>query len=513
MASANHARAAPGGPPVAQTAGVTKRYGPTVALDAVDITVERAETHGLVGRNGAGKSTLVALLTGLQRPDLGTIQLNGEPAPSFADRQAWRRRVACVYQHSTIIPTLTVAENLYLNRQNGGPAGSIQWSRLRDHARSVLAEWDVDVDVRRPAGDLSVEQRQMVEIARALSIGARFIILDEPTAQLDAAGIERLFSRIRALKASGVAFLFISHHLQEVYEICETVTVFRDARRVLTSAVEALPHGRLVEAMTGEAVGLMTPSSRRPATADEAATVLEIRGLSLPGLFEDVSVSIRAGEVVGLAGSGGSGKVALAESVAGLRAPRAGDVAVDGCPVPRGRVDAALQAGIGFVPQDRRRQGLVPLMSVAENSTMTLGEELGPWGAIRIRKRKVMVERMITDLGIKTSGPDQQVADLSGGNQQKVVMARALATRPRALVLVAPTAGVDVRSKESLLGIVDSVAERGTAVLLVSDELEELRRCDRVLVMFRDRVVHELASGWSDAEMVAAMEGIDGRTD
>ena len=250
---------------VVEAVGITKRYGSTLALSGADITVQSGSTHALVGRNGAGKSTLVAILTGLQAPDSGTVTFAGQPAPRLRDRDGWRRQVACVYQKSTIIPTLTVAENLYLNRHAAGRAGLINWAALRRDARRLLAAWSVDVDVNQPAATLTVEQRQLVEIARALSFGARFIILDEPTAQLDGAAIDRLFERIRALQAQGVTFLFISHHLQEIYEICDTVTVLRDARRILTAPVAAVSREQLVAAMTGENVA--PGRGHRPAPA------------------------------------------------------------------------------------------------------------------------------------------------------------------------------------------------------------------------------------------------------
>src|SRR6266498_1240590 len=243
---------APAAAPAAEAYGVTKRYGATTALLDTGIVVQPGETHALVGRNGAGKSTLVAVLTGLLKPDAGEVRFDGQPAPPLSDRDAWRQRAACVYQKSTIIPDLTVAENLCINRQ--ARHGLIDWRGLRRRAADVLGEYGVDVDPRRLAGDLTVEQRQLVEIARALSFGARFIILDEPTAQLDAAAINRLFTRMQALRAAGVTFLFISHHLQEVYQVCQTVTVFRDARHILTRPVAQLSHDALVEAMTGEAV-------------------------------------------------------------------------------------------------------------------------------------------------------------------------------------------------------------------------------------------------------------------
>ncbi|MGW5665034.1 sugar ABC transporter ATP-binding protein [Streptomyces sp. NPDC003758] len=497
----------PADPPVVEAAGIVKRFGPTVALNGARITIRPGETHALVGRNGAGKSTLVSVLTGLQAPDEGTVTFGGSPAPRLADRDAWRRRVACVYQKSTIIPTLTVAENLFLNRHDHGPSRLISWQGVRRRAQELLSTWSVDVDPQTPAADLSVEQRQFVEIARALSFGARFIILDEPTAQLDAAAINRLFDRIRDLQRQGVTFLFISHHLQEVYEICDMVTVFRDARHILTAPVAELPRTELVAAMTGEAAA--DRREERASTLDAGATaVLSVRGLS-GETYEDISFQVGAGEIVGLAGAAGSGRTEVAETVVGLRAADSGEVEIAGKRPRPGSVPAALAAGAGFVPQDRHHQGFVPDMSIADNATLSVPHRLGRNGFLSRDRRDRLADNMIEHLAIKTPGPDLPVSALSGGNQQKVVMARALADDPKLLVLINPTAGVDVRSKEFLLGKVEETAETGTGVLIASDELDDLRMCDRVLVMFQGRVTSEIARGWHDHELVAAMEGVD----
>ncbi|MFF4253761.1 sugar ABC transporter ATP-binding protein [Streptomyces sp. NPDC001663] len=497
----------PAGPPVVEATGIVKRFGPTVALDGARITIRPGETHALVGRNGAGKSTLVSVLTGLQAPDEGTVTFGGEPAPRPNERDAWRQRVACVYQKSTIIPTLTVAENLFLHRHDHGRNRLISWQATRRRAQELLATWSVDVDPRTSAGELSVEQRQFVEIARALSFGARFIILDEPTAQLDGAAINRLFDRIRDLQRQGVTFLFISHHLQEIYEICDMVTVFRDARHIITAPVAELPRADLVAAMTGEAAA--DRQGERASTLTPGATA----ALSVSALrgdaYDDVSFQVGAGEIVGLAGAAGSGRTEVAETVVGLRAAAAGEVEIAGQRPRPGSVPAALAAGAGFVPQDRHHQGFVPDMSIADNATLSVPKRLGSNGFLSRSRRDRLAEGMIEYLAIKTPGPELPVSALSGGNQQKVVMARALADDPRLLILINPTAGVDVRSKEFLLGKVEETAASGTGVLIASDELDDLRMCDRVLVMFQGRVTSEIARGWHDHDLVAAMEGVD----
>jgi simple sugar transport system ATP-binding protein len=492
--------------PIVEAAGIAKRYGPTVALQDARIRVLPGETHALVGRNGAGKSTLVGILTGLIAADAGTVRFGGAPAPALSDRAAWRERVACVYQHSTIIPDLSIAENLFIGCQ---PLrrGFIDWRRLRQDAATVLERWGVAVAPEMRAGDLTVEARQMVEIARSLSRGARFIILDEPTAQLDGEEIKRLFARMRELQAAGITFLFISHHLQEIYEICQSVTVMRDARHIVSALVADLPQGQLIEAMTGEASGVgLADAASRPRRPD-AATVLRVEGLAGQD-FAAVNLSVAAGEVVGLAGATSSGRTTVAETIAGLKPARAGTVALGGKPLPPGDVRAAIAAGIGCVPKSRHAEGLVLGLSVGENATMTIGDRLGPFGFQKPKVKQSAGERMIQSLGIVTQGTEQPVSGLSGGNQQKVVMARALASDPRLLVLIDPTAGVDVKSKQALLGHVEASRQQGKAVLISSSEIEDLRICDRVEVMLHGRVVASHPAGWAEAALIAAMEGL-----
>ncbi|WP_039934224.1 sugar ABC transporter ATP-binding protein [Streptomyces viridochromogenes] len=494
--------------PLVEARGVVKRYGPTTALADGRLAVLPGESHALVGRNGAGKSTLVRILTGLEAPDEGAVRFDGDPAPPLTDRDAWRAKVACVYQHPTVVPELTVAENLFINRQPL-KRGFISWRRLKAEAARLLDTWDVRVDPDARTADLKVEDRQMVEIARALSFGARFIILDEPTAQLDNREIERLFSRMRALQDSGVTFLFISHHLQEVYEVCQTVTVLRDARWITTAPVADLPRRDLVEAMAGESIEVLAEQAVDPGDDDrDAPVLLDVRGLTSPA-YRDIDLTVRRGEVVGLAGSSASGKIELAESFTGLHTPTSGTARIDGTPLPFGDVQATLKAGVGFVPRDRHDQGLVFGMSIGDNATLSVLDRLGRFGFVGTDTKRDVATALIERLDIHAAGPDQPVSDLSGGNAQKVVMARALASDPRLLVLVNPTAGVDVKSKESLLARVDSARDDGTAVLVVSDELDDLRRCDRVLVLFHGRVVAEHRAGWRDHELIASIEGVD----
>jgi simple sugar transport system ATP-binding protein len=496
--------------PVAAAEGVSKSFGATRALIDVGVSVAPGEAHALVGRNGAGKSTLVSLLTGLAKPDGGRILFDGEAAPPLSDRAGWQARAACVYQKSTIIPQLSVAENLFLNRQADG-LRRISWKALRTRAAGLLAEYHIDVDPTAEAATLTVDQRQVLEIARALSFGAKFIILDEPTAQLDGAKIAALFERLRRLQESGVAFLFISHHLSEVYEVCQTVTVLRDARHILTAPVAGLAKDQLIEAMTGEdpAARAVLAASSFSAGDASRAPALRISGLSVADTFTGFDVSVRVGEIVGLAGAGGSGAVTVGETVAGLHKPSSGTIEVAGGAVKTGDVSAALRAGIGFVPEDRHAQGVIPLRPIAENITLTATDRLGKRGFFTTGQMNAAGAKLMRRLDVKAEGPQQPVSALSGGNQQKVVMGRALANSPKALVLIRPTAGVDVKSKESLLGTVQQAAEDGCGALLVSDELDDLRIAHRVLVMFKGAVVAEFPSGWDDNELIAAIEGLN----
>jgi simple sugar transport system ATP-binding protein len=481
----------------AEAEAIWKSFGKTKALQDVSVSVLPGECHALVGRNGAGKSTLVAILTGLLKPDAGAVRLFGEPAPSLADRSAWQARVACVYQRSMVVPSLSVGENIFLNRSAGS---LVRWRELRRQARELLLGWGFDLDVDAPASGLSVEEKQIVEIARALAIGARFLILDEPTASLESNAIERLFERVRRVKASGVAILYISHHLEEIYEICDRTTVLRDGKRIVTAPVAELDHERLVGAMVGGELARAIDEQPVPTAAEPGRPRLVVRDLSVQtslGSADGVSFSVQAGECLGLFGLRGSGTTAVADAVAGLIRPSAGEIAVDG-------------GGIGYVPEDRHARGFVPTLGVDENLTLSILDRLSRFGIVSSLRRRQSADALKERLQIVASGGDQPLAELSGGNQQKVVVGRALASRPGVLVVVSPTVGVDVASKEALLGVVDGAREQGAAVLLVSDDLDELRICTRVLVVRRGVVVKELSQPpWDRHELIAAAEGLE----
>ena len=487
----NLAPAASAAVPAAEAAGIHKQFGSTQALRGVDLTLWPGRCLGLVGRNGAGKSTLVSILSGIYPADRGDVRFDGVPAPALGAAGAWRRQIATVFQHSMVVPRLTVAENVFLGRQPQR-AGLVDWRQMRDRAEQIMSEWGFPIDVTRACADLTVEQRQIVEIARALAAGTRCLLLDEPTAALERAGIERLFARVRQLTTSGVAILYISHHLEEVFEICQDVAVIRDGELVLTGAAAGLSKDQLVSAMVGPDVAatradLVPRGTRRqsPAPASEPCLVVEHVSSQTPsGRVTDVSLEVRPGERVGVTGLLSAGVATLARIVAGAAPYETGRVLVAGTKPAPGRRDLNLKAGVGYIPEDRQAEGFVAALSVAENATMTITDWLARVaGFLRPRARAAAATPLAQRLSIVSAGLGQLAGELSGGNQQKVTAARALARKPRLIVAITPTRGVDVASKSLLLAeLVRVTDETGAGLLLASDELRRpghLRPGDR----------------------------------
>jgi simple sugar transport system ATP-binding protein len=512
--------------PAVEAAGIHKRFGSTRALRGVDLSLQPGRCLGLVGRNGAGKSTLVSILSGLYPPDAGEVRLDGRPAPSLGDIAAWRGRIATVFQHSMVVPSLTVAENVFLGRQPlrrgllGG--GMVDWRRMREQTRKVMTDWGFDVNADTACGNLTVEQRQVVEITRALAAGTRCLLLDEPTAALERGAAQRLFERIRQLQAQGVAILYISHHLEEVFEICTDVAVLRDGEMVLTAPLPEVTKDDLVTAMVGEqnlsaersVAPAAAPGSPEPAVpAAGAGPDLVVEGLTFasPGVFlGNVSLTVRGGERVGVTGLRGSGATTLARIVAGAIAPDVGQVRLgDHALRPGDRADA-LRAGIGYIPEDRQADGFVPLLGAAENIAMTITDRIARGGFISPRRREARAAPLARRLSLVSAGLGQPVRELSGGNQQKVTVARALASDPVLIVAITPTRGVDVASKELLLSELDRITtETGASLLLASDELDDLVICDRVVVLVRGEIFTEFTEPPFDREaLIAATEGL-----
>lgn len=492
---------------VAQVSGVRKRYGATQALDGAEITIRPGTAHALVGRNGAGKSTLVGVLTGMVDPDQGEVLVQDRALTAIERLQG--DDVACVYQRPQILDDLTVAENLFIGQW---PSTWVGRRSLHRKAKDVLKRWGIRVDSRLLARQLDVEQRQLVEIARALTGGPALVILDEPTAQLDRHASERLFQRLDEMKAQGVSFLFISHHLEEIFRVCEEVTVMRDGRTVAAGVpVTSVTARDLVDLMVGEDAAHAAPenTARRTLVVDSAAApLLDVAGISSKaGLFSDITFQVRAGEIVAIAGLGGSGKREVGQAIVGLH-PREGAVRIDGAPLRPDDVKSSIQAGVGYVPEDRHASGFAPHLSIADNITTSVMGRFGPLGWINRRRRDVFADEMIADLDIVPARRAVETGGLSGGNQQKVVMGRALAASPRVIVGITPTAGVDVASKTFLYGRLERAASDGSGVLLISDEIDELALADRVLVVFEGQIRAEFPRGWAPGDLIAAMEGV-----
>jgi simple sugar transport system ATP-binding protein len=533
------APAAPATRPVVEAAGISKRFGSTQALRDVDLALAPGRCLGLVGRNGAGKSTLVSVLSGIYSADSGRVSFSGEPAPALGDVGGWRRRIATVHQHSMVVPALTVAENVFLGRQPG-QGGLVDWRQMQDQARALMREWGFPIDVRLPCSRLTVEQRQIVEIARVIASGTRCLLLDEPTAALERDATARLFDRVRQLTDSGVAVLYISHHLEEVFEICQDVAVIRDGEMVLTAATAAVTKEQLVAAMVGPAAMAGSPAAGPPAASLATAsspltssletssqgtsaivagvtgatarlTVEHVSAASLRGSLRDISLEIAPGERVGVTGLLSGGVSTLARVVAGAQAYESGRVLVDGRALTPGRPDLALLAGVGYIPEDRQAEGFVPLLGVAENATMTIVDRLaGRVGWLRPQARARAAGPLTRRLSVVSAGLAQPVGELSGGNQQKVTVARALVRQPRLIVALTPTRGVDVAAKTLLLDeLAEVTSESGASLLLATDELSDLVICDRVIVLVRGERFAEFTEAPFDREaLIAATEGL-----
>ncbi|MFV4914665.1 sugar ABC transporter ATP-binding protein [Microbacterium lacticum] len=491
---------------VTEMRGIVKRFGATLALDDAHLAVRRGTTHALVGRNGAGKSTLVSALTGLVEPDAGEVRVDGRELTALERLRT--DEIACVYQRPQILDHLTVAENLFIGR------GSARWigrRALHRRAADILAQWGIGVDSHLLARQLDVEQRQLIEIARALTGGPSLVILDEPTAQLDRHASERLFVRLDDMKSKGVSFLFISHHLDELFRVCDEVTVMRDGRTVAASIpVDRLTASDLVDLMVGDTQApqsseILTPRQRSVGSGD---ALLDVRHLaSRSGAFQDISFDVNANEIVGLTGLGGSGKREVGQAIVGLH-PRTGTVSVAGKALKPNDVRSSITAGVGYVPEDRHASGFAGHLPIADNLVTTVMGELGTLGWISTRKKNTAADTLISDLDIVPAKRSYLVGGLSGGNQQKVVMGRALAPAPKVVVGITPTAGVDVASKQFLYARLERAATEGAAVLIVSDEIDELAIADRVIVMFDGKIYAEFPRGWTPTELIGAIEGV-----
>jgi rhamnose transport system ATP-binding protein len=475
-----------------------KHFGGVAALDGADLELLAGEIHGLVGENGAGKSTLLKTLAGVHRLDSGEITFNGEPFDASSPRRAREAGVAVIYQEPSLFADLSLAENVFVGRQPRR-GGRVDWAGMRRRTRELFAELGVYLDPERRAAGLSIADQQLVEIAKALSMDATVIVMDEPTAALSAGEAERLLDVARRLRDRGAAVVFVSHRLEEVFDLCDRVTVLRDGRTVAQALIADTGPAEVVRWMVGRELTDLFP--KVPSEVGEV--MLEVRGLTSPGVFEDISFTVARGEIVALAGLVGSGRSEVVRAVFGIDRYHAGTVLIDGTPLPQGDPRAALARNVALVPEDRRQQGLFMVASIARNSAVVVLDRLRRFGLLGGRAERAMARDWADRLRLRHSGLDQPVERLSGGNQQKVVLAKWLATEPELLVVDEPTRGIDVATKAEVHRLLSERAARGLAVLMISSELPEvLGMADRVLVMREGRLVAELTRDEATPELV-----------
>lgn len=486
-------------PPLLELRDVHKSFDAVHALRGVSLELHAGEVHGLAGENGAGKSTVVRVIGGEHRPDAGEVLVDGKMAHFSGPRDAQQAGIAVIHQEPSQFPDLTVAENVFMGRQPLRSFRRIDRATMNRRAAELFESLGVPINPGRITRGLSIADQQIIEIGKALSAEARIIVMDEPTAALSTVEAERLFRVARRLAESGAALLFISHRLEEMYEICQRVTVLRDGSLVTSAPMTEITRDELVRSMVGRSVEQLYPS-RETDTGDEA---LVVSGLRRAGVFTDVSFSVRRGEIVGLAGLVGSGRSEVARAIFGVDALDAGTVTVSGRRLRLGDPRAAIEAGVAMVPEDRREQGLILDLSIERNATLPRLDAVSRWGVVRRSWERDMATRWADKLGVKRRRIADPVATLSGGNQQKVVLGKWLATEPTVLIVDEPTRGIDIGAKVEVHALLSELAASGIAVLMISSELSEvLGMADRVLVMHEGRLTAELSKEEATEERV-----------
>jgi rhamnose transport system ATP-binding protein len=498
---AHHAAAVADTRPLLSLQHASKAFDAVHALEDVSIDLYAGEVHALVGENGAGKSTLVKILAGVHLPDSGALIVAGDDVVLQGPAAARDAGIAIIYQEPILFPDLTVAENIFIGRQPLRAGRRIDNDAMHREVAQLFERLGVPIDPGRVARGLSIAEQQLVEIAKALSLRARVIVMDEPTAALSAFEVERLFRVVESVRAEGAAVLFISHRLEEVFSLCRRVTVLRDGRLVLSRELAGLTAGDLVRAMVGRELPERVP----PAEQELGAVVLHVERLTREGVFTDVSFEVRAGEIVALAGLVGAGRSEVARAIFGIDRYDAGGVTVSGRSLRRGSPTGAMAAGIGFVPEDRRQQGLVMEMSIARNISLASLRGLRRGGFIRAASEQRFARDWAARLQVKYGRLSSPMTSLSGGNQQKVVLAKWLGRRPSLLIVDEPTRGIDIGTKAEVHRLLEELAEEGVAVLVISSELPEvLRLADRILVMREGRLAAEFAHADASEEVIVA---------
>jgi ribose transport system ATP-binding protein len=487
--------------PILEVEGVRKQFGSVVALDHVSFDVRAGEVHALVGENGAGKSTLLSVMNGLQRPDEGEIRLHGVPLAIDSPLAARRQGIVLVHQEIALCPNMTVAENIFLGNEPRSRTGNVDMATMDARARELLDAMHVQIEPAAMVSSLGLSQQQLVEICKALATRPRILILDEPTASLTSEHVDTLLDTCERLRAAGLGIVYVSHRIEEVQRIADRITVLRDGRSVAHFGARGASVEAIVRAMVGREPGEHFPA--REASL-QGKVLLEIDRLGARGRFDDVSLEVRAGEIVGIAGLLGCEREAVIRSLFGLHATDTGKIRVAGTARRLTTPRRAVRHGLAYLPADRKAEGLVPAMSVHDNLALTTLRRLTRFGFISRRRRDALGRRMIERLDIKARDPSRGVVNLSGGNQQKVVLGKWLARDAQVFVIEEPTRGVDVGGKPQIWQAMQSITAEGKGVLLVSSELPELMAlCDRIVVMSRGRVTGSFERAEFDAEVIA----------
>jgi ABC-type sugar transport system ATPase subunit len=485
---------------------ITKRFPGVLALDGVGFAVERGTCHALIGENGAGKSTLGKILAGVHTADSGEIRLDGKVIAPHSPLAARELGVAMVHQELAFCPNMSVAENLCLG-DLPRRAGFVQWAELRARAKAMLATVGADIDPDVIIGTLSTGREQLVQIAAAVGTGAKVIVMDEPTSSLSASETAELFKLVRELKARGITLIYISHRLEELFALCDNITVLRDGKHVATERIPETTPQRVVTQMIGRELLIATPNhlAREP-----GAERLQVKSLASPGLFSDINLTVRAGEIVGVAGIVGAGRSEVVQAIFGLDPAATGTITVDGKLLQPGSIESALAAGVGLVPEDRKRQGLVLGLNCRENTSLATLPALSRLGWVNRAAEHTLTQRYSQRLRVKAPSLESITAGLSGGNQQKIALAKWLARSCDVLLIDEPTRGVDVGAKAEIYQLLDELACEGKALLVVSSELPELiGLCRRILVMREGRIAGEVArADFSEATLMRLMAGV-----
>jgi rhamnose transport system ATP-binding protein len=488
-------------PPLLQLTALVKSFGAVRALKGVSFDLHAGEIHALLGENGAGKSTLIKIVTGAHQPDSGTIELDGKRIDRLTPASAHALGIAAIYQQPALFPDLSVAENIALALEKVSVARRVRWHDRHARAAELLKQVGARIDPESEVCSLSMPEQQLVEMARALGAGARILILDEPTASLTKKEVELLYAVLRDLRTKGVAAIYISHRLEEIFSIADRVTVLRDGESVGTNKVDEINEAQLIRMMVGREVSTIYPPSQNE--PGEPLFTLRKLGCAASGV-RDVTLEIRAGEVLGVAGLIGAGRTELARILFGITPADGGEIILGGEVISIGSPREAVEYGIAYVPEDRRRHGVILEMSVAANITMGILSKIFPNGWLRFPAERETANRYVQDLSIRTAGVESPVATLSGGNQQKVALARWLAAKPKLLILDEPTQGVDVGAKAEIQKLVRHLTAQGMAVLMISSDLPEIvGMSDRIAVM-RAGTITAMLPGRIDAHRVMA---------